>query len=189
MDAQKLEFIDWSITRTLSLTDSSLNSLKEKILEEDSYWMSRALELAAQAGRDGETPVGCIIVRDKKILSEAGNSKESTFDPTAHAEIIALRSAALKSNAWRLSDCTLYVTLEPCFMCAGAIIHARIPHVVFATFDPKAGAAGSLANVLEDARLNHRCSVTTGIKAAESSTLLKNFFKLRRTGTGGLSKA
>lgn len=152
--------------------------------------MAEALKQARRAASTGEVPVGAVAVRAGEVISRGYNRKESATDPTAHAEMIAIRRAAKKLGSWRLSGVTLYVTLEPCLMCMGAIIQARIPHVVFASFDPKAGACGSLYDVSDDERLNHRLKVTTGVCDAESSALLKGFFKglrqKRKSGaTGG----
>lgn len=143
--------------------------------------MLRCLELAQKAFQQQEVPVGAIIVdSNHSIVAEAYNLRETQNNATAHAELIAISNACQNLSRWRLTGCTLYVTLEPCFMCAGAIILSRLPRVVFATHDPKAGAVGSLTNLLCDSRLNHTCEVTTGIFAEESSLLLKSFFKLRR---------
>ncbi len=142
--------------------------------------MSRALELAREAEARGEVPVGALIVRDGAVLSEGSNRTVGDADPTAHAEVVAIRAAAEAEGDWRLLDTTLYVTLEPCTMCAGAIVLSRIPRVVFATFDPKAGMGGSLENLLQDDRLNHRCEVTSGVMAEEASEMLKAFFRARR---------
>jgi tRNA(adenine34) deaminase len=152
--------------------------------EYDEAWMSHALSLAHQAEKAGDVPVGCVIVNSDGLVAEGWNAREVQRDPLAHAEIIAIQHAAQKLQRWRLSDCTLYVTLEPCFMCAGAIVLARIPRVVFATCDPKAGAGGSLANVLQDARLNHRCIVHSGLKRPEAANLLKGFFAEKRRRKG-----
>ena len=143
-------------------------------------WMRRALQLARAAEDLGEVPVGAVIVRDGEALSEAHNRTVGDSDPCAHAEVLAIRAASAVQGDWRLLDTVLYVTLEPCAMCAGAIVLARIPHVVFATPDPKAGMAGSLENLLEDERLNHRCEVTGGVLVEEASELLKGFFRARR---------
>jgi tRNA(adenine34) deaminase len=143
-------------------------------------WMRRALELARAAVDVDEVPVGAVIVRGREVLSEAHNRTVSDGDPCAHAEVLAIRSAAAAQGDWRLLDTVLYVTLEPCAMCAGAIVLARIPHVVFATPDPKTGMVGSLENLLEDERLNHRCKVTSGVLREESSQLLKSFFRAHR---------
>ena len=137
----------------------------------DRHWMSRALELARHAGDREEVPVGALIVRGGEIVGEGHNLTVTRKDPTTHAEVVAIRRAA---------DTTLYVTLEPCAMCAGAIVLARIPRVVFGAADPKAGMVGSLGNLLQDSRLNHRCDVTSGVLAEESSEMLKAFFRERR---------
>lgn len=148
-------------------------------LQDDSH-MRRALELAEAAAAAGEIPVGCVIARGAEVVGEGSNLREAAADPTAHAEVIAIRKAASVLGRWRLADCTLYVTLEPCFMCAGAIVLSRIPRVVYAARDPKAGAAGSLANVLQDPRLNHRCAVDQGCMADAASDMLRSFFRDRR---------
>ncbi len=142
--------------------------------------MRRALELARGAEARGEVPVGAVIVRHGVVLGEGSNRTIEDADPTAHAEVVAIRAAAALEGDWRLLDTTLYVTLEPCTMCAGAIVLARIPRVVFATYDPKAGMVGSMENLLQDARLNHRCAVTSGVLADEASAMLKDFFRSRR---------
>jgi len=146
----------------------------------DVYWMSYALELAAKAEVAGEVPVAAVIVRGGEVVGEAHNRTVTDADPTAHAEVVAIRGAAAAQGDWRLLDTTLYVTLEPCAMCAGAIVLARVPRVVYATSDPKAGMAGSLGNLLQDDRLNHRCDVTSGVLAERSSTMLRDFFRARR---------
>lgn len=146
----------------------------------DETWMRRALELARGAEARGEVPVGAVIVRHGVVLGEGSNRTIEDADPTAHAEVVAIRAAAALEGDWRLLDTTLYVTLEPCTMCAGAIVLARIPRVVFATYDPKAGMGGSMENLLQDARLNHRCAVTSGVLADEASAMLKDFFRSRR---------
>ena len=142
--------------------------------------MAYALDLARAAEAVGEVPVGAVLVRGGVILAEGSNRTVRDSDPTAHAEVVAIRSAGKVEGDWRLLDTTLYVTLEPCAMCAGAIVLARIPRVVFATHDPKAGMGGSLSNLLQDDRLNHRCEIVTGIRAEEASSMLKAFFKARR---------
>ena len=147
----------------------------------DQFWMHEALEVARQGASLGEVPVGAIIVKDGTVLARAHNERERTKDPTAHAELIAIRSAASSVGDWRLTGTTLYVTLEPCPMCCGAIVLARIPRVVYAASDPKAGAAGTLFNLLQDKRLNHQVDITQGVLAEESSHLLKSFFRDRRT--------
>ena len=142
--------------------------------------MLRALAEAALAFDESEVPVGAIIVRDERIIASAHNQTEQLTDPTAHAEMIAITQAAESTNSWRLSACTLYVTLEPCAMCAGAIIQARIPRVVYGAADPKGGAVRSLYQLLDDERLNHQAEVTHGIHAAESGNMLTQFFQQRR---------
>jgi tRNA(adenine34) deaminase len=142
--------------------------------------MARALELARAAEAEGEVPVGAVIVHEDRILAEGHNRTITDADPTAHAEVVAIRRAAQLVGDWRLIDTTLYVTLEPCAMCAGAIVLARIPRVVFGALDPKAGMSGSLENLLQDDRLNHRCELRAGVAAEESSAMLKAFFRARR---------
>lgn len=150
-------------------------------LKSNEYYMQEALFLAKIAADSGEVPVGALIVDSNgKIISKSHNLKETNQIATGHAEIQAIEQACKILGRWRLSDCSLYVTLEPCFMCAGAIVHARIPHVIFGANDPKTGAVQSLANVLNDSRLNHSCSVTSGICEQQSSALLKEFFRTRR---------
>lgn len=149
-------------------------------LSDDQKWMTRALELATEAGSRGETPVGAVVVHEDVIVGEAGNHKEKSGDPLGHAEVLAIRAAAAKLGRWRLSGCTLYVTLEPCTMCAGAIVHARLDRVVYAARDPKAGAVHSLYQILADPRLNHAPEISEGVMADESSALLKEFFRKLR---------
>lgn len=142
--------------------------------------MRHALVLARQAGDCGEVPVGAILVKADEIIGRGYNRSITTMDPTAHAEITALRDAAMRMNNYRLPNSTLYVTLEPCLMCLGAIFHARIHRLVFATTDPKTGVCGSLLNLPADIRLNHHLQVSQGILTAEASTLLKQFFAEKR---------
>jgi tRNA(adenine34) deaminase len=146
----------------------------------DIFWMSRALEHARAAPTRGEVPVGALVVRAGHVLGEAHNRTVTDADPTAHAELLAIRRAAAVIGDWRLVDCTLYVTLEPCAMCCGAIVLARVPRVVYGASDPKAGMVDTLGNLLRDSRLNHRCEVTGGVLAAESAELLRAFFRERR---------
>lgn len=149
--------------------------------DNDLYWMAKAYQLAQQAADHGEVPVGAVLVNtDNQCIGEGWNQPISAHDPTAHAEIMALRSASSRLGNYRLSDTTLYVTLEPCPMCAGAIVHARIRRVVIATPDPRSGCAGSVYNLLDSMQLNHRAEVTTGILQHECSSLLKTFFIERR---------
>ena len=142
--------------------------------------MRRALELAAQAGNIGEVPVGALIVHKKQIISEAYNERESKPSALAHAELTAIADACAKLKRWRLTDCTLYVTLEPCVMCAGALVQARVTRVVYGARDPKAGAVESLYQVLSDTRLNHRPEVSGGILGEECGKILSDFFRERR---------
>lgn len=143
--------------------------------------MRRALALAAEAAAAGDVPVGAVVVGpDGRVLGEGRNLRELTGDPTAHAEVVALRRAADALGSWHLADCTLVVTLEPCVMCAGAILQARVPRVVFGSWDAKAGAAGSMYDVLRDRRLPHRVEVVGGVAEAEASLLLRDFFEDRR---------
>ena len=151
-----------------------------QMLDSDVFWMEKALELAQQAAEIGEVPVGAILVKDGRSVAATHNLREHSGNPIAHAEMLAIQEASQNLRNWRLTDTVLYVTLEPCPMCAGAIVLARIPKVVYAAQDPKAGAAGTLYNIVQDARLNHQVELISGICAEKSSTLLKSFFKNRR---------
>jgi tRNA(adenine34) deaminase len=142
--------------------------------------MDAALEQARRAGARGDVPIGAAILRDGELISQAGNERELRRDPTAHAEILAIRAAAEAMGGWRLPGTILCVTLEPCAMCAGAIVLARIPTVVFGAPDPKAGAAGSVLDVLAEPALNHRPAVLGGVREEECATLLRDFFASRR---------
>ena len=146
----------------------------------DEQWMRRALELASGCAEHGDVPIGAVVVRDDQEIGAAGNERELRGDPTAHAEILAVRHAAAAAESWRLDGCTLYVTLEPCAMCAGAIVLARLDRVVFGTADPKAGFAGSLGNLVQDPRLNHEATLVSGMLAEESAEMLRAFFQARR---------
>jgi tRNA(adenine34) deaminase len=146
----------------------------------DEQWMSAALDEAALALLHDDVPVGAVVIHDGQIIGAGHNERERRNDPTAHAEIIAMQAAAAELGSWRLLDCTLYVTLEPCAMCAGAIVLARIPRVVYGTTDPKAGAAGSVLDVLGEPRLNHRPVVEAGPLADECAAVLRAFFAVRR---------
>ena len=146
----------------------------------DTDYMARALELARMAERAGEVPVGALIVRDGVVVAEGWNRPIGTCDPTAHAEIVALRAAGKALGTYRLTGTTLYVTLEPCAMCASAMVHARVQRLVFAATDPRAGAAGSVFNVVQHPSLNHRIECTTGVLAEECSAMLRGFFLARR---------
>jgi tRNA(adenine34) deaminase len=142
--------------------------------------MTRALELAEQAASSGEVPVGAVLTRDQEMVVEGHNLTVTSNDPTAHAELVVIREAAHKLGDWRLTDCTLYVTLEPCAMCAGALVLSRPSRLVFGAWDPKAGMVGSLGNLVQDERLNHWIEVTGGTLADASADLLKDFFRTRR---------
>ena len=149
-------------------------------MEDDAY-MKEALAEAERAAALDEVPVGCVIVVDGKVVGRGGNRRESAKDPTAHAEILAIREAAQAVGGWRLVGSTLYVTQEPCPMCAGAIVNARVERLVFGCDNPKAGAVRTLYQMVEDPRLNHRVAVQGGVRAAECGALLSNFFKKLRT--------
>ncbi len=142
--------------------------------------MSLALEEARAALLHDDVPIGCVVARRGEVLARAHNARERDADPTAHAEIIALRAAAAAIGSWRLDGCTVYVTLEPCVMCAGAVVLARVERLVYATPDPKAGAVRSLYNVADDGRLNHRVAITEGVLESESSELLRAYFSAKR---------
>jgi tRNA(adenine34) deaminase len=142
--------------------------------------MRLALREASRALEHDDVPIGAVVVREGEVIGSAHNERELRADPTAHAELIALRDAARAVGSWRILDAVMYITLEPCAMCAGAIVLARVPRVVFSTPDPKAGAAGSVFNILEEPRLNHRPQVEAGLLAAESAELLRAFFAPRR---------
>jgi tRNA(adenine34) deaminase len=146
----------------------------------DERWMREALDEAAAAVEHGDVPIGAVVVRGGTIIGRGRNERERREDPTAHAEILALRGAAAALGSWRVLDATLYVTLEPCAMCAGAIVLSRIPRVVYGCTDPKAGAAGSVLDVLAEPRLNHRPEVHRGVLAQECADLLRSFFRERR---------
>ena len=146
----------------------------------DDDWMGEALALAAVAGARGEVPVGAIVVKDGAIVGQGGNAPILSADPTAHAEIAALRDAAQALGNYRLVGCDLYVTIEPCTMCAGAIMHARISRVVYGAHDPKTGACGSVIDLFAIPRLNHHATVTAGVRAGECGQLLSRFFEARR---------
>ncbi|CAM3502958.1 tRNA adenosine(34) deaminase TadA [Paenibacillus lupini] len=145
--------------------------------QEDQAWMQLAIEEAKKAEQIGEVPIGAILVKDGEVVGKGYNLREINHDPTAHAEMVAIREACERLGAWRLLDCTLYVTLEPCPMCAGAIVQSRVKRVVYGTGDPKAGCAGTLMNLLQEPRFNHETEVTSGILQAECAALLTNFFR------------
>ena len=142
--------------------------------------MTLALQEARAASSRGDVPIGAVLTRDGEVLSRAGNARERRQDPTAHAEILALRTAAELLGSWRLDGCTMYVTLEPCAMCAGGLVLARVDRLVFGAADDKAGFVGSLGDLVRDPRLNHTLEVEGGVLAGESSDLLREFFRTRR---------
>lgn len=151
------------------------------ITASDRDFMLLALEEARFALAAGETPVGAVVVVGVEVVARAHNRRERDSDPTAHAEVLALKEAGKRLGRWRLTDATVYITKEPCVMCAGALMHARVARVVYGAHDPKYGAAWSLYNILDDERLNHRVSVTSGVMADESLALLRGFFEGRRS--------
>ncbi|MEM8962047.1 MAG: tRNA adenosine(34) deaminase TadA [Acidobacteriota bacterium] len=159
--------------------------LTEASSRTDREWMEAALDLARQAARLGEVPVGAVVVAGDEIIARAHNRRELDQDPVAHAEVLALRAAAAAVGSWRLVGCTLYVTLEPCAMCAGALVNSRIDRLVYGASDPKAGWCGSLGDLVRDPRLNHRLVVESGVAADESRALLKTFFKRLRAKSAG----
>ena len=150
-------------------------------VDPDRVFMALALEEARKAGEEGEVPVGAVLVIEGTVATSAGNERERRHDPTAHAEMLVLRRAAAEASGWRLRDATLYVTLEPCAMCAGAIVHARIARVIYGAADPKGGACGSVFDLLpSDSRFNHRTECTGGVFAQVAGALLREFFAAKR---------
>ena len=149
-------------------------------IDSHSLYMNRALELARMAAEQGEVPVGALVVQDGKVLSEAWNLRESNNDPCAHAELLAIREAAQKLDSWRLLNCTVYVTLEPCAMCAGAMVLARIERCVFGAHDPRGGFLGTLDNLSSHPELNHHFDVVSGVESESSAELLRAFFRDKR---------
>ncbi|MED0708129.1 tRNA adenosine(34) deaminase TadA [Aneurinibacillus aneurinilyticus] len=146
----------------------------------DEYYMGLAIEEARKAEALGEVPIGAVIVRDGQVVGRGYNLRETTKDPLAHAELLAIKEASKTMGGWRLIGATLYVTLEPCPMCAGAIVQARLPRIVYGAMDPKAGCAGSLMNLLQEERFNHQVEMMQGVREEECSELLKNFFRSLR---------
>jgi tRNA(adenine34) deaminase len=157
-----------------------LNGAEDGWMRSHEIYMQRALDEAEQALAEDEVPVGAVIVHQDRVIAAAHNQRELLHDPTAHAEMIAITQAAEARQSWRLDDCTLYVTLEPCPMCAGAILQARIPAVVYGAADPKAGAVRSLYTLLDDSRLNHRAAVIPGVLAERCGRILSRFFQQQR---------
>ena len=150
----------------------------------DERYMRMAIDAARVAEEHGDVPIGTVIVHEGRVIARAYNEREQLKDPTAHAEIIALTQAAAALGMWRLHGCTIYVTLEPCPMCAGALVMARLDRLVYGCTDPKAGACGSLYDICRDGRLNHRLKVTTGVLAEDCAALLQAFFRRRRPANG-----
>ena len=148
---------------------------------DDEAWMQAALARARSAGEAGDVPVGAVIVRDRQVIAEGENRTVRLQDPTAHAEVLAIRAAAESLGSWRLAGCTLYVTLEPCAMCAGAIVLARLDRLVFGAWDPKAGMVGSVGDIVRHPKLNHQPQVQGGVDEALCGAVLKEFFQARRT--------
>ena len=160
--------------------------MEEENMEEKNYYMNQALKEAEKAYQKLEVPVGAVIVKDGKIIARAHNQKETKMDTTKHAEILAIQKASKKLKSWRLIDCEMYVTLEPCTMCAGAIIHSRIKKVYIGAMDEKTGAVGSVLNLFEDYKFNHKPEVEKGILKEDCESLLKQFFKeLRKLKSNG----
>lgn len=164
----------------MRMVEASLNELNETTAAHDRMFMALALAEAHKAQELGEVPIGALVVHEGRIIGRGFNRRETSQDPTTHAEMLAIREAAAALDSWRLLDTTLYVTLEPCVMCMGAIILARIPRLVFACRDPRAGAVGSIYDFSQDERFNHRVAVTEGILQHECSTLLSGFFQKLR---------
>ncbi len=183
--------IDSSLPQVLTQKGTTRISLSRpphtpEPLRDHDYWMRQAIAEAGKARARNEVPIGCIIVRDGKIIARGHNLRETTQDPAGHAELIAIRKAARKLGSWRLLDTILYVTLEPCIMCMGAVLLARIPTVVFGCYDPKGGAAGSLYNLSADPRLNHRVALLPQVLEQDCSRLLSDFFaELRKRKRSG----
>jgi len=159
------------------MTDTNFAALPD---DADQRFMRMALDAACTAEENGDVPIGCVIIHDGRVIAKAYNQREQLQDPTAHAEIIALTQAAAALECWRLHGCTLYVTLEPCPMCAGALVLARIDRLVFGCHDPKTGACGSLYNIVQDEGLNHHIAVTSGVLARNCTDQLQAFFRAKR---------
>ena len=165
-----------------SVVSTTPNAASMTLETTDEYFMDLALQAAAEAGRSGEVPIGAVLVHEGEVVAVAGNRRERDFDPTAHAEVLVLRQAGKKLGTWRLNECTLYVTLEPCPMCMGACINGRLGRLVFACADPKAGAAVSCYEMGTDDRLNHRMVITEGVRGQAASHMLSRFFASLRVG-------
>lgn len=153
------------------------------ILDFDERFMEQAIKEALKAFQADEVPIGCVIVHDGIVIGRGYNRTESLQDPTAHAEILAITSAAENLHSWRLSDCTLYCTIEPCAMCAGALVLARVERLVFGAFDPKFGACGSIYNIVQDSRLNHQMALSNGVLGDQCAAIMQEFFRKKRSGS------
>ena len=160
-----------------------MNPTAGKSMSPDEYFMQQAIDQARQAFEKNEIPVGAVAVYERQVIGRGHNSKETTRDPTAHAEILALQEAARARGGWRLVDVTLYCTMEPCSMCAGAMVQARLPRLVYAVDDPQAGAAGSVVDLLQHPKLNHRVQVVRGVLQSQVEVMLADFFRGLREGT------
>lgn len=165
---------------SISFFNAWRQSLSPAAMLDDAGWMQGAVALARDAAAAGEVPVGALVVHSGQLVGFGANAREASQDPTSHAEMIALVAAARELGSWRLEECTLFVTLEPCPMCAGAILQARVPRVVYGALDPKAGAVESLFRLLADPRLNHRCETRGGVLADDCGRLLSEFFRAQR---------
>jgi len=180
---------DWRTRATISISRLVDNRMAKSVIVSDEresldlFWMQRALELAQKAQALGEVPIGAVIVKDDQIIGEGYNSPIGHHDPTAHAEIMALREAAQRIGNYRLLNTTLYVTIEPCVMCAGALVHARVKEVVFGATEPRTGAVSSVFEILQSSKLNHQVKVRGGVMAEEAAGLMQQFFKQRRGTT------
>lgn len=170
----------WTVTIKASIASASRQQEQT-----DTSYMELALQQAERAPQVGEVPIGAVLVHSNEVIAAAHNDRENSQDPTAHAELIVIRKAAVQLKTWRLTDTTLYVTLEPCPMCAGAIIQARIARLVFGAWDPKAGACGSILDIPAERRFNHRVGVTGGLLEQKSRTLLQEFFQAKRGNASG----
>lgn len=162
--------------------------MEQTLAQIDERYMRMAIDAAHIAEENGDVPIGAVIVYQDQVIGRAYNQREQLTDPTAHAEIVALTQAATFMETWRLHGCTIYVTLEPCPMCAGALVLGRLDRLVYGCDDPKAGACGSLYDIVRDGRLNHRLEVTSGVLANDCAALLKTFFRARRPNNGNLAE-
>ena len=179
-----LEFKEYDSSVRATMASMRMSTSGAPAEPDDIIWMDMALDEARTAAQAGDVPVGAVVVRQGKLVARAHNRREALGDPTAHAEMLALSQAARALGGWRLAGTTVYVTLEPCPMCAGALVLARVDRLVYAAADPKAGAIVSLYRLGDDARLNHRLKIAGGVRAEAASALLREFFRMRRTARG-----